>query len=60
MKVELLCAPTNRARQTGEHLRRGLLDNVGLYGRGRPDIGGCTTTAASATSRSPLPTAPVT
>ena len=39
MKVELLCAPTNRARQTGEHLRRGLLDNVGLYGRGSPDIG---------------------
>ena len=39
MKVELLCAPTNRARQTGEHLRRGLLDNVELYGRGKPDIG---------------------
>jgi len=33
MSVELLCAPTNRARQTGEHLRRGLLDNVGLFGR---------------------------
>ena len=33
MTVELLCAPTNRARQTGEHLRRGLLDNVGLFGR---------------------------
>ena len=29
MKVELLCAPTNRARQTGEHVRRGLLDNIG-------------------------------
>ena len=38
MKVELLCAPTNRARQTGEHLRRGLLDNIELYGRGKPDI----------------------
>lgn len=33
MSVELLCAPTNRARQTGEHLRRGLLDNAGLFGR---------------------------
>jgi broad specificity phosphatase PhoE len=33
MTVELLCAPTNRARQTGEHLRRGLLDNVELFGR---------------------------
>jgi broad specificity phosphatase PhoE len=33
MEVELLCAPTNRARQTGEHLRRGLLDNLGLFGR---------------------------
>ncbi len=33
MSVELLCAPTNRARQTGEHLRRGLLDNVDLFGR---------------------------
>lgn len=33
MAVELLCAPTNRARQTGEHLRRGLLDNVELFGR---------------------------
>lgn len=31
--VELLCAPTNRARQTAEHLRRGLLDHVGLFGR---------------------------
>jgi len=39
MKVELLCAPTNRARQTGEHLRRGLLDNIELYGRGRPEVG---------------------
>lgn len=36
--VELLCAPTNRARQTGEHLRRGLLDNIELYGRGEPDV----------------------
>lgn len=33
MQVELLCAPTNRARQTGQHLRRGLLDAVGLFGR---------------------------
>jgi broad specificity phosphatase PhoE len=39
MKVELLCAPTNRARQTAEHLRRGLLDNIELYGRGKPEIG---------------------
>jgi broad specificity phosphatase PhoE len=31
--VEVICAPTNRARQTAEHLRRGLLDNVGLFGR---------------------------
>ena len=38
-KVEMLCAPTNRARQTGEHLRRGLLDNVELFGRGAPDVG---------------------
>jgi broad specificity phosphatase PhoE len=33
MEVELLCAPTNRARQTAEHLRRGLLDNVHMFGR---------------------------
>lgn len=33
MQVELLCAPTNRARQTAEHLRRGLVDNVALFGR---------------------------
>ncbi len=33
MSVELLCAPTNRARQTGEHLRRGLVDNIELFGR---------------------------
>jgi broad specificity phosphatase PhoE len=32
-KVALLSAPTNRARQTGEHLRRGLLDNLRLFGR---------------------------
>ena len=38
MTVEMLCAPTNRARQTGEHLRRGLLDNIGLYGRGEPVV----------------------
>lgn len=39
MTVEMLCAPTNRARQTGQHLRRGLLDNIGLYGRGQPVVG---------------------
>lgn len=33
MHVELLCAPTNRARQTADHLRRGLGDNVRLFGR---------------------------
>lgn len=38
MQVELLCAPTNRARQTAEHLRRGLVDNVRLFGR-EADIG---------------------
>lgn len=32
-QVELVCAPTNRARQTAEHLRRGLLDNIALFGR---------------------------
>ena len=31
--LELVCAPTNRARQTAEHVRRGLLDNVHLFGR---------------------------
>jgi broad specificity phosphatase PhoE len=31
--VELVCAPTNRARQTAQHLRRGLLDNITLFGR---------------------------
>jgi broad specificity phosphatase PhoE len=31
--VELVSAPTNRARQTAEHVRRGLLDNVPLFGR---------------------------
>lgn len=38
MPVELLCAPTNRARQTAEHLRRGLVDNSELFGRA-PRIG---------------------
>ncbi len=33
MGVEIVCAPTNRARQTADHLRRGLLDNIELYGR---------------------------
>jgi broad specificity phosphatase PhoE len=31
--LELVCAPTNRARQTAEHVRRGLLDNLHLFGR---------------------------
>ena len=33
MALELVCAPTDRARQTAEHLRRGLLDNLRLFGR---------------------------
>jgi broad specificity phosphatase PhoE len=37
-QVELVCAPTNRARQTAEHVRRGLLDNVALFGR-KAEIG---------------------
>lgn len=32
-RVELVCAPTNRARQTAQHLRRGLLDNIDLFDR---------------------------
>lgn len=32
-RVALACADTNRARQTAEHLRRGLLDGMSLYGR---------------------------
>ena len=32
-RVVMACAPTNRARQTAEHLRRGLLDNIDLFGR---------------------------
>ena len=32
-RVVVACAPTSRARQTAEHLRRGLLDNMVLYGR---------------------------
>ena len=31
--LEVVCAPTNRARQTAEHVRRGLLDNLRLFGR---------------------------
>lgn len=31
--VAMGCANTNRARQTAEHLRRGLLDGIELYGR---------------------------
>lgn len=33
MQVEVVCAPTNRARQTAEHVRRGLLDNLTLFDR---------------------------
>ncbi len=33
MRVEVVCAPTNRARQTADHLRRGLLDNIRLFDR---------------------------
>ncbi len=33
MSAEIVCAPTNRARQTAEHVRRGLLDNLELFGR---------------------------
>ena len=32
-RVAMACAPTNRARQTAEHVRRGLLDNMVLFGR---------------------------
>jgi len=32
-RVVLAYAPTSRARQTAEHLRRGLIDNVVLFGR---------------------------
>lgn len=32
-RVIMACAPTNRARQTAEHLRRGLIDNMVLFGR---------------------------
>ena len=32
-RVIMACAPTNRARQTAEHLRRGLADNLQLFGR---------------------------
>lgn len=31
--TEIVCAPTNRARQTAEHVRRGLLDNLELFER---------------------------
>lgn len=34
MSVEVVCAPTNRARQTAEGIRRGLLDNIRLFERG--------------------------
>ena len=32
-RVVLACAPTNRARQTADHLRRGLVDSTALFGR---------------------------
>lgn len=32
-RVVMACAPTNRARQTAGHLRRGLIDNTVLFGR---------------------------
>ena len=31
--VRMACADTNRARQTAEHIRRGLLDGMALFGR---------------------------
>jgi broad specificity phosphatase PhoE len=31
--VRMACAETNRARQTAEHIRRGLLDGMALFGR---------------------------
>ncbi len=33
MRAEVVCAPTNRARQTAEGVRRGLLDNLQLFSR---------------------------
>lgn len=33
MQAEIVCAPTNRARQTAEGVRRGLLDNLQLFAR---------------------------
>lgn len=32
-RVRIVCAETNRARQTAEHLRRGLLDGLTMWGR---------------------------
>jgi broad specificity phosphatase PhoE len=43
-RVTIACADTNRARQTAQHLRRGLLDNAALFGRD-PVIGDVTETA---------------
>jgi hypothetical protein len=40
-RVIMACAPTSRARQTAEHLRRGLADHAALYGRD-PDIAAVT------------------
>jgi len=32
-RIRIVCAETNRARQTAEHLRRGLLDGLTMWGR---------------------------
>ena len=37
--VRMACADTNRARQTAEHMRRGLLDGVELFGRKPAEVG---------------------
>ena len=41
-KVIMGCADTNRARQTAEHLRRGMLDQIQLFGR-EAEVGEITT-----------------
>jgi broad specificity phosphatase PhoE len=33
-QMRIVCAPTNRARQTAEQIHRGLLDGLAQYGRG--------------------------
>jgi broad specificity phosphatase PhoE len=32
-RIRIVCAETNRARQTAEHIRRGLLDGLTMWGR---------------------------